>query len=273
MKPNREDVSKRLKIIKEDLGLSLSEMAQKVGSTKAKIDSYMRALALPPNEVAEKISNLADVEKEWIYYGDRKEFIRAYLISEGYEKIIYDYPQIVDQVHVEYEDRLSFNPNSEFPQLYIIDMIFSDIYSPIFKKYINAICCELAEEIKKYPLYSGSPEYNSDKYLSRVNGLIQREVPRIKYGEDNRVFEIAKNEFNTRVEMFKAHQKPLESVNTDLISYLIEKLETTRGTLEIISCIVQMKKVEYDISSKESDELLEILQEMRPKLVKIKNRT
>lgn len=271
MKPNKEHVSKRLKLLKENLGMSLSDIANKVGSTKSKIDSYIRGVVLPPEDIVDKIATLADVKKEWIYYGDRQEYIRDYLYSLGYGKFIEEYPKISDEVYFEYENRLSYNLNIEFPQKEVIKMVFDDIYAPIFNNYINTVCYDYAKEIQKYPLYSDTPEFNSEKYLSRVRELIRREVPPIKYGETEKILEIAEKEFNTRIQLYKDPKKEEDNNSQEFIDYLIEKLETTKGTLEVVYSIAALKNINYDITSKQSDEILLLLQELRPKLIQMKN--
>ena len=79
MKPNRDSVANRLKSIKEEMGISISGMAEQVGSTKTKMNSYLRGVSLPPAEVVNKICELANVTEQWLYYGTKKDFLKIFL--------------------------------------------------------------------------------------------------------------------------------------------------------------------------------------------------
>ncbi|MDC2867808.1 helix-turn-helix domain-containing protein [Bacillus sp. BP-3] len=273
MKPNREAVAKRLKKIREDSGMSIAIMAERIGISKSTLNSYLRALALPPEEIIGKIALLAGVSKEWIYYGEIKNYIHEYLLSCGYEKLLNDYPETIDELYSKWlKMQNSDHAFKEYPHPVTINDLFYDIYSPIFIEYLNRIANDFAEKIPNYPLYSEGPEYNIEKFLTRVRALVRREQPTIKYGEDERVYKVAETEFNTRVELYINQVNKVETKSEDFLDFMIENLKTTRGTLEIISIITSQRGLDYDIGSKKSDEIIELFKGMYPELIKIKEK-
>lgn len=272
MKPDKIGVGERLKLIRKDLGWTIEMMAKHVGLTKGTFNSYLRGLALPPESIIEKVSQLSGVSEEWIYYGDIKNFIKDYLISQGYEEFLKDFPNTIDKIYLEYEiQKNKYSLNESYPHEITINDLFYDIYHPIFKEHIENIASIFAINIQKYPLYSGGPEYNSEKYLSRVRNLIHRERPSIKYGEVERIFKIAETEYITRVDLYMNQIDKIETKSNDFLDFMIEKLKTTRGVLDIISIITSQNGLKnYDISSKEFEEVIGIFKEMHPKFIKVK---
>lgn len=271
VKPNKEKVANRLKLIRKDLGWTIEMMANHLGLSKGTFNSYLRGLAIPPEKVVEQISQFTDVTKEWIYYGDNKDFIEDYLITEGYKEFLKDYPNTVDKINLEYEkQRIKYSLNENYPHERTIDDLFYDIYHPVFKEYINDIASKFAIELQKYPLYSDNLERNSEKYLSRVRMLIHKEKPSIKYGEIERIYKIAETEFNTRVELYTDKTIENEIKNNDFVDFMIVNLKTTKGVLEIISSIVSQKGLDYDLNSEESDKIIEIFKALQTKFVEVK---
>ncbi|MGE7983648.1 helix-turn-helix domain-containing protein [Solibacillus sp. NPDC093137] len=88
MKPIPKKVGARIKAIRIEMKLSLTEFAEGLSITKAKLDSYERGLALPPQEIGEKIvlmlCNLKYQNLEWLYFGDITNYIIDYLKFLGY---------------------------------------------------------------------------------------------------------------------------------------------------------------------------------------------
>lgn len=274
MKANKEAVAERLKSVREDLGLSISMMAERIGTSKANLSSYLRALALPPDEIAQRIADLSGVSKEWLYYGDIKEFMRDYLVSLGYEKFLVDFPETIDEMYIEYEKReMKYPRENSYPSEYEMKSLFDSIYYPIFTNYLNKVAEKFGDEIQKYPIYSGTPQFNTEKYLFRMRDLVRRETPAIKYGEDERVLKIAEKEFNDRVEVYNNNKKAEEKKTEQFLPYLIEKLETDKGVVEIISTLTYMTNQDFYPGTKLSDEVIEIFKEMRPKLIELQENT
>lgn len=254
MKPNKQDVAERIKKIREDSGLSIANMAERLGISKSTLNSYIRALALPPEEIVDKISITTNVPKEWIYYGSLKEYIYNYLIFKGYATFLKDYPEVVDEVYKKIiQVDKSEIPKSVYPHPVTIDNAFYDIYESIFKEYVLKLISRFIEDIKKYPLYNGTPKHNKDKYVSRVLGLIRQEKPKIKYGDDNRIIKIAEEEFNVRVDSYMQRKEKIVYEGEDeLMKFLLKKLATDEGTIEVLSSIIhyndlKQEKISYDI--------------------------
>ncbi|QAR53241.1 hypothetical protein BAE_10715 [Bacillus aerophilus] len=57
-----------------------------------------------------------------------------------------------------------------------------------------------------------------------------------------------------------------------MLDYLINCLDTNEGAKEVISIIALQKNLNYDKSSFEMDEIIEVFKERQPDLIRIKNR-
>ncbi|SEN61962.1 Helix-turn-helix domain-containing protein [Paenisporosarcina quisquiliarum] len=271
MKPNKVNVAERLKLIRKDLGWTIEMMAKRVDLTKGTFNSYLRGLALPPENIVEKVAEIADVPKEWIYHGDIKDFIESYLLSKGYEEFLKDYPNTVDAIYLEYEkQKVRYSLDEYYPHEVTIYDLFYDIYHPVFKVYVEDTVSEFAIKIQKYPIFSESPDQNRKKYLSLVRTLVHRERPTIKYGEADKIYKIAEIEFNTLVESCPSNIDKFETPSEDFLDFMIRKSKTTRGALEIISIITSQRGLNYDVSSMESDQIIDIFKGIYPELIKVK---
>ncbi|MEK5149077.1 helix-turn-helix transcriptional regulator [Psychrobacillus sp. FSL K6-4615] len=71
VKPDKEQVAKRLQEIRSRSYLSISEFGKKIGNVnKSTMNSYLRGIALPPRERLLRIAFLADTSVNWILWGD-----------------------------------------------------------------------------------------------------------------------------------------------------------------------------------------------------------
>lgn len=275
MKPNKKAVAERLQSIRNDLGWSIPMMAEKVGATSANLGSYLRGLALPPEEVIQNISKLTNYPEEWIYYGDVREYILSVLSSYGYNTFLEDYPDTIEQVYFECDKQNVYPLINSYPHERSIIDVFYGIYTPIFNEYVNKTIEKYAIEISKYPLYTGSVEYNQQKFLSRVRGLIRWEIPQIKYGDDERILTIAEDEFKNRVDFyFRTHRKTLKEIigierDPLFFPYIIEKLSTNKGTNEIITYLAHMTKQGFDTGSEIAREVTDAFKGLGSELEKI----
>lgn len=270
MKPNKEFVAVRLKSIRKDLGWTIDMMANKLGLAKGTFNSYLRGLALPSEEVVEKVAQLAGTSKEWIYYGDIKDFIKEYLLDKGYGEFLNDYPHVINGIYLLLEKNNDTKSINNYQRtIAMVEDIFEDIYNPIFERYIKDLVNEFVLEIKKYPLYIDDIEYNSQKYYARVLALIDKERPTIRYGESDRILSLAKKEFEIRVELYN-EQKALGKIQEEsFLDFMIKKLKTYEGKLEVISIITTSENLKFNINSQESAEIIEAFEEFYKALIKI----
>lgn len=98
VKPNRAVVGKRIRKVKDELGLSLTELGNKLGLKKTNLNAYIRGANLAPVEVVEKLANLSGKSLGWFYFGDLEDYIKDYLTLRGHELVLANYPDIPLQI-------------------------------------------------------------------------------------------------------------------------------------------------------------------------------
>lgn len=272
MKPNKQAVAERIKIIRNDLNLSIAGMAEKIGISKSTLNSYIRALAMPPEDLVEKISIMSGSSKEWIYYGDEKAYIKEILISKGYNPFLDDYPETVEKVCDACEKGRVFPIVNKYPhELTVLDF-FYQIYNPIFEEYIATTIEKYSNEISKYPLYTGSEEYNKAKYVNRVKMLIGQMHTQIKYGDSEKIIQIAEDEFKNRVDFYsRTNKKTLKQVlklekEPSFLPNMVEKLSANKGVTEIIDYLAFITKEEFKKENDVAYEVIEAFKELGVKL-------
>lgn len=266
MKPDKTVVAERIKKIREESGLSIANMAERLGISKSTFNSYIRGLALPPKEIVEKIAYITDVSSEWIYYGTLEQYIYDYLIEQGNEKILNDFPELLRELLKELE-KYSDDNKEKYPHPITINNIFSFISRPIYEEFINEIIKKIVVEVKNYPLYTGTPKYNGEKYINRVFALINQQKPKIIYGEIDRVYEIAKNEFDNRVKLYnETKTKITYSSENEILRFLEEKLKSDDGAIEIISGLINY----FDLNQKTiSEDTINLVKSLYPQIKKL----
>ncbi|MFI3937756.1 helix-turn-helix transcriptional regulator [Vagococcus fluvialis] len=275
MKPNKERVANRIKIIRANLGYSIAEMAEKLGISKSTLNSYIRALAMPPEKVISKLSSISGMKEEWILYGDSKEYISDYVSDLGYSKFLEDYPNVVDEmllkweVHSSEEGLLSIYDSSN---IYVLKSLFKEFYHPIYRQYIDDIVSDYSEKIADYPLYGGSREFNSKKYKIRVHERINSDPNTIKYGDYDRIREIGKDEYYERIRVYKQFEKNNIIEEDKFLPYLIEMLSTDEGAEYLISKLAETTNNRFNNNTQMGKEIIDIFRSMKPSLEKLKNK-
>lgn len=70
MKADKKIVGERVNLIRECLGLSISELGVLLGNIpKSTVNSWIRGLALPKDEAVSKLASLANRSETWVLYG------------------------------------------------------------------------------------------------------------------------------------------------------------------------------------------------------------
>lgn len=262
MKPNRDAVAERLKIIRKDLNLSIADMADKIGIKKSTLNSYIRALAMPPEIIVNKISVISGKNREWIYYGDEREYIKEILISKGFTHFLNDYIETVEEVYYACENEKVYPIVNKYPSETSVIYFFYQIYYPIFDEYIVKTIEKYSNEIYEYPFHSKLEETNKDRYIHRVKMLIGQFHLQIKYGDSEKIRQIAEDVYKNQVDFYICQNKNtikqslnLESDDTFLPN-LIEKLSDNKRVSEIIENLAYITREDY---SKEEDEAYEVI--------------
>ena len=196
MKPSKDVVALRIRIIKERLGLSIANMAERVGTSKSNLNAYLRAVSLPPEKIAENISSLGGYSSNWVYYGDDLDYIKELMIYMGFDEFLKDYPFIIEEINEEFEDLMQYSGYQDWSKEELISGIVIKKYNEAFDKYILEIIKPFLSKIDTYQFVIGGKEYNRNNFISRVKNLIKSEMPLIYYGEKDRIYSIAEKQFN-----------------------------------------------------------------------------
>ena len=102
LKPNRIDVGNKIRLIKNELGVSLTEIGNRLGLIKPTINSYIQGYSLAPLEVIEKLAKISGKKVGWFYFGEIEDYIRDYLLLKGYDEVLSDYPQIPLEIKADF---------------------------------------------------------------------------------------------------------------------------------------------------------------------------
>lgn len=218
VKPDKKAIGERITQTRAHIGLSLSKMGERLGLPKATLNSYARGIAAPPENVIEGISILCGVSPHWLVYGDIKEFIKSCISTSGYEKLLQDYPELVEEIYKSYllsgyEDEGNYYlSNKEWQEL------FDPIYEPIFLSYIENVINEISTE-----MLIEWPVFNKADFIRRVQmKVLNSTAPTIRYGEDKSILFIAEMEFNE----IKNSLHLKDENNEEIVNFHIKKFRT-----------------------------------------------
>lgn len=266
MRPKKEMVGKRIGAVKEELGVSFTELGDRLGLKKPTINSYVQGYTLAPMEVIEKLAKITGKSVGWFYFGDMEDYIREYLLKKGHEALLLDYPEIpakLKDTFIGNED-LSWDWKNEFgyPSEEVLDDAFLEIYQEIMKDYIFMITKE----------YIGTHSTLEKKKQEEVVCLISAEIyetfwelRELQYGDREEIEKSVKLFYEQDVK-----DKVITFSDEYLVGSLINILGDDRHTADLISYLsVQLTgkgRLNVMFSGKE---LIEVFQAMRPALIKL----
>lgn len=196
MKPNPIDVSKRIKLIRNNLGLTLQSFGDLIGhSPKSTVSTWESGRNLPNQTKLKEISEIGNVSVDWIKWGTLEDYINNYLKYLGYERYLEEFPttpyEIFTEINEKYNKSFSMDRDYEYLNL-IIKRIFDQKYSPIFKTYLNKILSiEIQEQVDIFSqnIHSISKERFISRFNSKFNDLIRNN--KFKYGEKDFIISTA----------------------------------------------------------------------------------
>lgn len=276
LKPNKDLVAVRLNQIRDELSLSISAMAEKLGISKSTLNSYNRAIAMPPEEIIYKISIMSGKSIEWIKFGEEIDYIRQVIEFDGYSKFLEDYPDTIEKVLEDCQEYKVFPIEKRYVNDMIVSQLFYQYYYPIFKKYIDEVIKIYVDEIHKYPIYTGDDEFQRLKYSNKVHMEIGGMRDQVKYGEKEKILHIAETEFKNRVDSYFRNSKKKsikdffkKDNEPSFFPAFHEKLMDRDGAKEIIRYLANIYREEFNINNEVSDEILEAFQELGLNLEKI----
>jgi len=276
LKPNKDLVAVRLIEIRDELGLSIAAMAEKLGISKSTFNSYIRALAMPPEEIIYKVSIMSGKSIEWIKFGEEFDYIRQVIEFKGFEQFLSDFPDTVDKVLEACQEYKVYPIENRYVSDLIVMQVFYQFYYPIFDKYIDEVIKMYVDEIHKYPIYTGDDEYQRYKYSTRVHMMKNQ----VKYGEKEKILHIAETEFKNRVDSYFRDSNNKKSIKDffkkdsepSFFPNFHEKLKDRNGAKEIIRYLAHIYKEDFNIRNEIADEIIEAFEELGLNLEKISSK-
>ena len=265
IKPNKKYVGLRLREVKESLGLSFTEFAERIGVKRMTLNSYVRGENLAPVDVIEKIANLYPQKIGWFYYGTIKEYLITFIDTFGYNTFLAEHPDFIKEF-----EKIVASDFDNFPlndYYYPTTESLDEEFFELFEKYIKN---DIREFAKKY--------IDENQFLSTIDcsELIEFAVREVYEGY-----------------VFWGHQRSIdrETLKRDTISFidstisegtlkidyneetllgkLINNLKSKEQTLKIINILSTNLLNEPFNNSKDSTKLIQVFQSLRPKLIEL----
>lgn len=266
MRPKKEMVGKRIGAVKEELGVSFTELGDRLGLKKPTINSYVQGYTLAPLEVIEKLAKITGKSVGWFYFGDMEDYIREYLLKKGHEVLLLDYPDIpakLKDTFIGNED-LSWDWKNEFgyPSEEIMDDVFGEIYQEIMKDYILMITKEYIAQ------YSTLEAKKQEEAVCLISAEIYEaffEMSDFQYGDREEIEKSVKLFYERDVK-----DKVITFSDEYLIGSLINILGDDRYTADLISYLsIQLTgKGRLNVMFG-GEEVIKVFQALRPMLIKL----
>ncbi|MGF1919303.1 helix-turn-helix domain-containing protein [Enterococcus faecalis] len=268
LKPDKEKVGNRLKMIKDELGLSFTEYGNRLGLKKPTINSYVQGYTLLPTEIAEKVSKLSEKPLGWFYFGTIEDYIKDYLSLRGYNKILKDHPEVVSQIKKifltdEYKN-IGWENEVGYPEEEFIDDCFAEIRNNLLSQYITKTVSEKMGNAEETKSLSTREKEEWVMYISTDIKSYSDTTLDIEYGDKEKI----ENLVQRYLEDIKK-EEPIIFNDYYLIGKLINILNDEKETQYLISNLSQMLTNKHFSSFFGGEELIEIFQSMRPALIKL----
>jgi transcriptional regulator with XRE-family HTH domain len=268
LKPDKEKVGNRLKLIKDELGLSFTEYGNRLGLKKPTISSYVQGYTLLPLEIAEKVSKFSGRPIGWFYFGTIEDYIKDYLLLRGYDRVLEDHPEVASQIKKifltdEYKN-IGWENEVGYPKEGFIDDCFAEIKNNLLSQYITEVVREQVENSKQTSSLSVKEKEEWILYISAdIKGYNDISLD-IEYGDRDKIENMAKK----YIQDIKK-DNPITFNDYYLIGKLINILNDNRKTEHMISDLSQMLTDKHFSSFFGGGELIKIFQSMRPALIKL----
>lgn len=285
VKPDKKDVGKRIKQIKENYNppISLKDFGDLLIDEKGKniskgtVDSWMRGMGIPPKSTIEQVALLGNTTADWIYWGSLKNFILSYLKENNYENFIETYPETIGLLVKLFQDA-GFN-DEKLPQVNYVKKYFDNIHRKKFQQYIEFVVEPYTSQIPNYLFegfaYEGPKEVQQQKFLNLVKLEVfqkSKDTP-ITWGDDEKIKSIAKEQFDRWVKQYDKNKKFEEEENNTIMNYLIEHTKDEKGVKQILSNISLNNKFSLNYDTKLADEIVKAFLELGEKLQELDKQT
>ncbi|WP_146550812.1 helix-turn-helix domain-containing protein [Rummeliibacillus suwonensis] len=247
MKPDKKEVGKRIRFIKEHHNppISLTEFGQLLKDengnsiSKGTVDSWIRGLGIPSNSTIEKIAAIGSTTADWIYWGGLKKYIESYLKSKQEDAFLERFPDALDSLEETFKD--GGYDDERLPSVKYIDEYFMKLYKFKFKKHIEDTIDPYTIQIPKYlftGMYSeGSKELQMMKFKESVTleVKLRQKNEKIDFEDTDLILQIAKEKFEAWVIQYKHNHVVGNPTEENGYKYFIKYTENEEGIRKIFS--------------------------------------
>lgn len=265
LKPNKEKVGTRLKLVKDELNLSFTEFGNRLGLKKPTISSYVQGYTLAPLEILEKVSTFSSKPVGWFYFGEIEEYIVDYLKLEGQSALLKDHPEVattIKQIFLtdEYKN-IGWETEFGYPEEAFIDDCFSEIHNKLLREHIQKLAIKF---LKKETLVKEDKIEDASLFISsEVMGYYEA-TRDFDYGDTEKIMSAIENYYEGTLK-----DKELSFDDGFVVGKMINILADDRETKELISKL-SMELTGYPFSTRfGGEELVRAFQALRPELLKV----
>jgi len=265
LKPSRVAVGKRIRVIKDELGVSLTELGNRLELIKPTINSYIQGYSLAPLEVIEKLSKISGKKVGWFYFGEIEDYLCDYLRLKGYGDILVDYPELPSEMRKDLLTSKFKNQAWEnefgFPKEAFLDDYFKTVYDDIMRKHITSMTHEFLtaktnhtdSQIEEMVILISADVYNAISVVGHLD-----------YQDKDQILTLVENFYDNTIK-----DDTISFADDYLVGKLINILNDDTQTIDLIH------ELSHSLTDKQftgffgGQELVEAFQAMRPTLIKI----
>ncbi|EMW5406262.1 helix-turn-helix transcriptional regulator [Enterococcus faecalis] len=265
LKPNKEKVGTRLKLVKDELNLSFTEFGNRLGLKKPTINSYVQGYTLAPLEILEKVSTFSSKPVGWFYFGEIEEYIVDYLKLEGQGALLKDHPEVatmIKQIFLtdEYKN-VGWENEFGYPEEAFIDDCFSEIHHKLLREQIQELSLTY---LKEHTSLEESKRNDTSIFLSsEVMGYYEA-TRDFNYGDTEKIMVAVEDYYEETLK-----NKEVSFDDGFVVGKMINILADERETKELISKL-SMELTGHPFSTRfGGEELVKAFQALRPELLKV----
>jgi transcriptional regulator with XRE-family HTH domain len=265
LKPNPIFVGQRIAKVKDELGVSFTELGNRLGVPKPTISSYVYGKSLAPEKIIKKLSKISNKRVGWFYFGEIEDYIHEYLVLKGYLQLLLDYPKLVLKIKEEYLFGQSKNPGwaNEFGYPYEewIDDCFAGYLYNIKKEYIQLITIEF---VTNKTNLKGNRKEEAITLISTSVSHFFNEVGDFEYGNREEIFRLVEDYYNRNI-----REQEISFDEHNLVGRLINILNDSSETADLINQLSLALTKKRFSTFFGGEELINVFRSMRPELIKL----
>lgn len=281
MKPKKELVAQRLKLLKSKSRMTVEAFAEKVGAHKSNINTYMRGVALPPQDVVNRIAKFSGVYPDWIYYGDLKEYIKDLLTEMNYINILKYYPETIGILEDKYLEYIKVADIKGY-NFEVLLKLFKTYNRDLLQQKVSNLLdnIDIKDKMEGVPLYGldVDEDENWNYFVKDLIINIEKDLKERWFESQEEILVKINNAVNDYKRWSITKDPNLlkfvyeESYKRDFLDFCVTELEDDIGIANFIHQYVFLKGLDYSFDSKESKDILEAFKELGKKMKDIKQK-